>query len=433
MFSNCEWEYFTFRLGPDGNCGNACPSGLARIIALAETDNGPHHPIPGCKGTELAKMTFLVSNDRTFNCQFAPVKFFWADCGDNTLSSQAGDSLLISRYVSDYYGAGGVDTYTDITDTSYGFPGWYGAPGSCLSLGGKVRPIRGVDFRNGGIDIICADSIDARGDVNCNGVKNEIADAVMYTNYFITGLPAFAPHDECSIAATDVNADGVTLSVADLVYLIRIIVGDASPYSKSLPDAIVSITSTGNVVTYSSPVQIGAALLTFNLPTSVGNPVLGDGATGMDLLYGRQGGQLKVLVYNIGSNAILSGSHTLVTIPGDGLELVSVELADYNGNAVKSVIQNLPNRFDLAQNIPNPFNPSTKIALALPAPSDYTITIYNIAGQIIREYAGHSEAGAVEVVWDGTDRNGGRVSTGLYFYKATAGNFSGVKKMLLLK
>ena len=433
MFTNCEWEYFTFRLGPDGNCGDACPSGLVRIIALAETDNGPHHPIPGCTGTELAKMTFLVSNDRTLNCQFAPVKFFWTDCGDNAISTQAGDSLLISRYVTDYYGAGGVDTYTDITDTSYGFPGWNGAPGSCISTGGKTRVIRGVDLRNGGIDIICSDSIDAPGDINANGVINEIADAVMFTNYFITGLSAFGTHVESSIAASDVNADGTTLSVADLVYLIRVIVGDASSYSKSQPGASVSITVEGNAVTYTSPIDIGAAWLTFNISSSVVGPVLGDGAAGMDMLYGRQGRQLKVLVYNIGTKAISSGRHTLVTIPGDGLELVKAELADYNGNTVKAAITNLPKQYDLAQNVPNPFNPATKIAFTMPVSSDYSISIYNIAGQIIREYSGHADAGTIEVVWDGTDQNGSRVATGLYFYKASAAGYSGVKKMLLLK
>ena len=47
---------------------------------------------------------------------------------------------------------------------------------------GKPKPIRCVDFTNGGIDIICADSIDARGDINLNGLAYEVADAVMFSN-----------------------------------------------------------------------------------------------------------------------------------------------------------------------------------------------------------------------------------------------------------
>jgi hypothetical protein len=49
-------------------------------------------------------------------------------------------------------------------------------------------PFRCIEFWFGGIDIICADSIDDRGDMNLNGLANEIADAVLYTNYFLRRL-----------------------------------------------------------------------------------------------------------------------------------------------------------------------------------------------------------------------------------------------------
>jgi len=432
MLTQCGWEYFTYRYGPDGNCGNGCPSGMIRIVAMAETNNGPHHPVAGCTGTDLVVLTFLVSNNRTLDCQFVPIRFFWYDCGDNTISTPDGDSLLISRYVYDYAGTGGVDTWTEITDNAYGFPGWFGAPTVPCMVGDKVHPIRFIDFKNGGIDIVCADSIDARGDINANGVANEIADAVMFTNYYITGLSAFGTHVESSIAASDVNADGIALSVADLVYLIRIIVGDVHPYSKPLPGANVTFSAQGNVVTYTAGTELGAAWLVFNVK-SAGAPVLGDGAAKMDVVYSLNGSTLKVLVYNIGSNAIASGTHTLMTVPGEGLELVSVEVADYNGNALNASVKNLPTSYMLAQNAPNPFNPSTKIAFTMPVSSDYSIAIYNVAGQLVNQYNGHSEAGTVEVTWDGTDRNHTSVASGIYFYKATANNFSATKKMVLMK
>jgi len=431
MLTQCGWEYFTYRFGPDGNCGNGCPSGMIRIVAMAETNNGPHHPVPNCKGTDLVVLTFLVSNNRTLDCQFVPIRFFWYDCGDNTVSTPAGDSLLISRFVYDYVGSGGADTYTEITNNAYGFPGWFGAPEVCMN-GDKVKPIRFIDFYNGGIDIVCADSIDARGDINANGVKDEIADAVMFTNYFITGLSAFGSHVESSIAASDVNADGISLSVADLVYLIRVIVGDAHPYAKPLPGANVTFSAQGNVVTYTAGTELGAAWLVFNVK-SAGAPVLGDGAANMNVLYSLNGSTLKVLVYNIGSNAIASGSHTLMTVPGEGLELVSVETADFNGNALNASVKNLPTSFMLAQNAPNPFNPTTKIAFTMPVSSEYTIAIYNVAGQLVKSFNGHSEAGTVEVIWDGTDTNHTTVASGIYFYKASANNFSATKKMVLMK
>jgi len=82
----------------------------------------------------------------------------------------------------------------------------------------------------------------------------------------------------------------------------------------------------------------------------------------------------------------------------------------------------------LNQNYPNPFNPTTTIELALPAASDWTLTIYNVSGQVVADYNGHNEAGIVTVNWDASN-----LASGLYFYKATAGSFSATKKMVLLK
>lgn len=430
MLTQCGWEYFTYRFGANGNCGNGCPSGLVRIIALAETNNGAHHPT--CYGPlgQLAVLNFLVSNNRTLECQFVPVRFFWYDCGDNTFSSRAGDSLFVSRYVFDYSGTGS-NPYTEITNNAYGFPGWFGAPDACLA-GDKTRPIRFIDFKNGGIDIVCADSIDARGDLNMNGVRNEIADAVMFTNYFITGLSAFGTHVEGSIAASDVNADGASLTVADLVYLIRVIQGDAQAYAKPRPDANVSFTAQGSTVTYDANENVGATLLVFNVKSGSGTVTLGEGAQGMDVVSGVSGNELRVLVYNIGPNAIASGKHTLMTIDGT-VELVSAEAATFTGSTMTASVKNVSTMFELAQNTPNPFNPTTKIAFSMPIASDYSIAIYNVAGQLVKEYNGHSEAGTVQVIWDGTDSNHSSVASGIYFYKASASNFSATKKMVLMK
>ena len=68
-----------------------------------------------------------------------------------------------------------------------------------------------------------------RGDINLNGIAYEVADYVTFVNYFIYGLGAFTIAPDPQIANTDVNCDGTTLSVPDLVYLYRIIIGDAAP------------------------------------------------------------------------------------------------------------------------------------------------------------------------------------------------------------
>ena len=93
----------------------------------------------------------------------------------------------------------------------------------------------------------------------------------------------------------------------------------------------------------------------------------------------------------------------------------------------------LPSTTELAQNYPNPFNPTTTIALRLADASDWNVSIYNVAGQLVRTFSGSSDAGVVNVVWDGTDSNNSHVASGIYFYKATVGNFSSTKKMVLMK
>ena len=91
--------------------------------------------------------------------------------------------------------------------------------------------------------------------------------------------------------------------------------------------------------------------------------------------------------------------------------------------------------FELRQNHPNPFNPVTTISFAIPKPGVVRVNIYDIAGRLVRrlltkEYAA---PGRDSVVWNGLDQNGKAVSSGVYFYRLEADEFSATRKMLLLK
>lgn len=94
----------------------------------------------------------------------------------------------------------------------------------------------------------------------------------------------------------------------------------------------------------------------------------------------------------------------------------------------------LPTEFALANNYPNPFNPSTTIAFEVPASSEVMITVYNVLGQKVVDLVNNNySAGSYDVVWNGLDAAGTPVSSGLYMYKMTAGNFTATSKMLYLK
>jgi hypothetical protein len=430
LFMDCKWEYFTYRFGANGNCGNGCPSGMLRIIGLAETNNGAYHPDCDWSGQigTFATISFLVSHNYTYGCQYAPVNFFWIDCADNSFSSPNGDTMWVSRRVFDFEG-------NNITNNDFGFPGGFGVPDSCLIGGGpgKPAPERCIDFTNGGIDIVCPDSIDARGDVNLNGVKNEVADAVMFTNYFISGLSAFGTHVEGSIAATDVNADGTALSVADLVYMIRVIIGDAKPYPKPLPGSTFAISTRQSehqlAISYNSLTEAGAVLLVFETNGIVGDPQIGAGAKAMDMQFKQTGNELRVLIFNIGKGSITAGNSTLLTIPVDGtIDLREAEVADYLGRPMKVTTEAVPTVFELAQNYPNPFNPRTTVQFSLPVASEWSLTIYNVLGQVVDRFNGNDQPGIIKVQWDAST-----YASGVYFYRLKAGSFTQAKKMILLK
>jgi DNA-binding beta-propeller fold protein YncE len=90
--------------------------------------------------------------------------------------------------------------------------------------------------------------------------------------------------------------------------------------------------------------------------------------------------------------------------------------------------------FSLGQNFPNPFNPNTAIRFTIPKDSHVDLTIYDVAGRRVRQLINQKkQANFYKIVWDGTNRNGDRVASGVYFYRLVAGKFSMTKKMIMLK
>jgi len=93
-----------------------------------------------------------------------------------------------------------------------------------------------------------------------------------------------------------------------------------------------------------------------------------------------------------------------------------------------------PKTFELSQNYPNPFNPETTINYSLPEQSDVKLLIYNLLGQeVYRFELSGQAAGEHQFTWNGRNQRGNQLSSGIYIYKYSAGDFRRTKKMLLLK
>jgi hypothetical protein len=85
--------------------------------------------------------------------------------------------------------------------------------------------------------------------------------------------------------------------------------------------------------------------------------------------------------------------------------------------------------FDLAQNFPNPFNPSTTIAFELAQPSTATLTVFNLLGETVATLVNEPlAAGRHQVTFDA-----GRLASGVYMYRLEAGEYNALRKMILVK
>ncbi|MDX9712940.1 MAG: T9SS type A sorting domain-containing protein [Ignavibacteriaceae bacterium] len=104
-------------------------------------------------------------------------------------------------------------------------------------------------------------------------------------------------------------------------------------------------------------------------------------------------------------------------------------LFNVNTTDVQSVNSNLPIAVELEQNFPNPFNPSTTISFSIPTEEFVTLKVFNSLGEEVAELVNETKpAGNYSVSFDAAN-----LSSGIYFYKITAGNFSDTKKMIILK
>lgn len=94
----------------------------------------------------------------------------------------------------------------------------------------------------------------------------------------------------------------------------------------------------------------------------------------------------------------------------------------------------LPILFYLEQNHPNPFNSTTMIHYSIPQQAHVRIEIFNILGQTVKLLINRQEMpGSHSISWDGQNKNGREMASGIYFYRLTSAGNSSVKKMVLLK
>ena len=193
-------------------------------------------------------------------------------------------------------------------------------------------------------------------------------------------------------------------------------IGDA------LQGSSVSISSDGNTAIvggYGDNGLQGAAWLytrTTGVWTQQGSKLVGTGVVGNAL----QG--ISVFLSSDGNSAILGGYN-------DNNAAGAAWVFTRGPSNVRELCGEVPQQCSLTQNYPNPFNPSTTIRYALPHRSFVTLTVYNTIGQQVAQLVNEQQqAGYHDVVL-----RADQLASGVYFYRLDAGQFTSVKKLLMLK
>jgi len=126
--------------------------------------------------------------------------------------------------------------------------------------------------------------------------------------------------------------------------------------------------------------------------------------------------------YSFEDNNLTAGkySYRLKQIDTDG---------QFEYSKVIEVELGAPMKYELTQNYPNPFNPTTTIQFSLPESGNVKLTVYNILGEQVAELVNENKEAGVHTI----NFNASELNSGLYIYKLTAGNFSDVKKLMVVK
>jgi len=133
----------------------------------------------------------------------------------------------------------------------------------------------------------------------------------------------------------------------------------------------------------------------------------------------------------------LTGEQIQLFTASAGFEITSVIVANVLGDAMDTDLTTtpLPETFELSQNFPNPFNPSTEIKFTVEKDELVSLNIYDIQGRLVSSLIDNSfySAGSYKKNWDGKNQYGTQVPSGMYLYKLESSNQIITRKMVLMK
>ncbi|MBC8313579.1 MAG: T9SS type A sorting domain-containing protein, partial [Candidatus Cloacimonetes bacterium] len=370
--------------------------------------NGNYLTVTDTDGTEYLNWTFETGYEgtTTFEINAAP-PISWLTLSQTSGSIVGGDTDEIS-VIFDTAGHMDNGTYTaEITISS--------------NVGEFIIPVT---------MIVGDDEPIVYGDVDGNG-EVQAFDAAMVLQYSAEMIE----FDGEQLIAADVDGNG-DVQAFDAALILQYSAGiiDEFPVeggkSANPVDAKVSIKKSGDKLHISTSDITSEKIISFQFDLHyVGefeNYKLSDIARGGEIVINdSKDGILKISYMNIHSFA---GDGEFLELQFENLSEYKIDNFYFNNTKIENVKDTSPTTFTkLIGNYPNPFDNSTMISfnLATNLHEKAQIEIFNIKGQLV-ETLQPNETG--EVKWNAKDQ-----SSGIYFYKLTAGNYTSTKKMILMK
>jgi hypothetical protein len=289
------------------------------------------------------------------------------------------------------------------------------------------------------------------GDVNINNDPFEVGDAVSLVNYFI-GCINLSPRQK---ANSDCNRDNIQATIADLVYMLRIINGEPDTLRRILspllqpditqtptPKTTNSLDNFAKLTIYlycSEP--LGGFCFSLKVPEAVDrvrDGVMGVNAGNLLLASGKRSDTLTFVGYSLTEDNLPQGYFMLMELPfeahsnvsADDFEILSADFSNASGSKINAAIKLIAGKWgeneadaDTQSNIapgeiiayPNPFNSTVSIRFASPKPQQIAIEIYDMLGRKVSMLSdGFFTEGEHTVIWNGTNQNGAPVAAGVY-------------------
>jgi hypothetical protein len=184
----------------------------------------------------------------------------------------------------------------------------------------------------------------------------------------------------------------------------------------------MSISANGNIAGIQLTVSANNLQINENIPMTVESNLVGD--------------QHIILMYGLNGETF-SGDEIQLFTASEDYKISSIIAANILNQAMNVEQRNglLPETFELSQNFPNPFNPSTEIQFTVGKDALVSLNIYDIQGRLVSSLIDNYfySAGSYKMNWDGKNQYGTQVPSGMYLYKLESSNQIVTRKMVLMK